>query len=284
MATHSFENIKKELQGNKGLIKRIRNVHLPDTVKMSELAQEAYSSKFDSYDNVDFALDNLLALEYEIYLEKQKLITEGFIDYADIEANEIEFPTLRSVIDEYKRLSKTNTDPTKILSGVTNVIIALADSNRQSRVSRSGSSLMHHISFLLEKHGFEFEKDYQREYILKEGCKLDFFFPDLDNYKNEPKNCCSVACQTTSNDRFRLTFAQMPADTRNRACTAIGNSNFGKKLGPDSLSNNKLDEAKKNGVKFVIFEHAIDDRLRNSQTVMSYNEWFSELKAIKNFW
>ncbi|AUC14913.1 hypothetical protein BTO06_07075 [Tenacibaculum sp. SZ-18] len=284
MTNHSFENIKKELQGNKGLIKRIRKVHLPDTVRMSELAQEAYSSKFDSYENVDFALDNLLALEYEIYLEKQKLITEGFIDYADIEANELEFPVLRSVIDEYKELSLTNAEPTKILSGVTNVIIALADSNRQSRVSRSGSSLMHHISFLLGKHGFEFKKDYQREYVLKEGCKLDFFFPDIDNYKDEPKNCCSVACQTTSNDRFRLTFAQMPADTRNRACTAIGNANFGKKLGPDSLSDNKLEEAKKNGVKFVIFEHAIDCRLKKSQTVMSYNEWFSELKAIKNFW
>lgn len=284
MTRHSFENIKQELQGNKGLIKRIRKVHLPDTIKMSELAQEKYISNFNSFENVDFALDNLLTLEYEIYLEKQKLITEGFIEYADIEANNTDFPTLRSVIDEYKRLAKTNIEPTKILSGITNVIIALADSNRQSRVSRSGSSLMHHISFLLEKHGFEIGKDYQREYVLKEGCKLDFFFPNIENYKNEPKNCCSVACQTTSNDRFRLTFAQMPSDTRNRACTAIGNSNFGDKLGPDSLSDNKLDEAKKNGVKFVIFEQAIDTRLRGSQTVMSYNDWFSELKAIKNFW
>ncbi|WP_042246349.1 hypothetical protein [Jejuia pallidilutea] len=86
MTTHSFENIKKELQGNKGLIKRIRKVHLPDTIRMSELAQELYISKFNSYDNVDFALNNLLALEYEIYLEKQRLITEGFIEYADIEA------------------------------------------------------------------------------------------------------------------------------------------------------------------------------------------------------
>ncbi len=284
MTNQSFSNIKKELQGNKGLIKRIRKIHIPDTIKMSELAQEKYSIEYNSFENVDFTLDKLLSLEYEIYLEKQKLITEGFIDYADIEATSSEFPTLRNVIDEYKQLANSDIEPTKILSGIAKIIIALADSNRQSRVSRSGSSLMHHISFLLEKHDFKFSKDYQREFVLKDGCKLDFFFPDFENYKHEPKNCCSVACQTTSNDRFRLTFAQMPNDTRNRACTAIGNSNFGKKLGPQSLSDNKLEEAKKNGVKFVIFEKAIDSRLLKSQAVMSYNQWFEELKAIRTFW
>ena len=109
-----------------------------------------------------------------------------------------------------------------------------------------------------------------------------FFFPNHKTYDLEPKNCCAVACQTTSNDRFRLTFAQMPKDTRNRACTAIGNSNFGVRLGPSSLTENKLEEAKKNGVKFVIFASAIDSRLKKSQTVLSYQEWFSELLTLKN--
>jgi hypothetical protein len=143
---------------------------------------------------------------------------------------------------------------------------------------------MHHISYLLQKKDFIESRDYHREYVLKEGCKLDFFFPDFKTYQIEPKNCCSVACQTTSNDRFRLTFAQMPSDTRNRACTAIGSANFGEKLGPSSLTDNKLEEAKKNGVKFVLFESAIDKRLRTSKAVMSYNEWFKELETIKNFW
>ena len=76
----------------------------------------------------------------------------------------------------------------------------------------------------------------------------------------------------------------MPNNTRNRACTAIGNSNFGSKLGPTSLSDNKLGEAKKNGVKFVILKSAIDSRLRESQAVMSYNDWFQELRSIRQFW
>lgn len=284
MAIYDYNEVKKELQGSKGLIKKIRSIYIPDTIKMSEIAQYNYEIEYNSFDNIDFALDKLLFLEYDIYLEKQKKVIESFVEYADSQTTVLDYPITRSIIDEYKRRISNGENPTIVLDGITKIIIALADSNRQSRVSRSGSSLMHHISYLLIKNDFIFKEDFQREYVLKEGCKLDFFFPSIGVYNSEPKNCCSVACQTTSNDRFRLTFAQMPSDTRNRACTAIGNSNFGDKLGPDSLSDNKLEEAKKNGVKFVIFEHAIDERLRSSQAVMSYNEWFSELKAIKQFW
>lgn len=276
--------LKKELQGDKGLIKIVRERHLPTTAVMAELAQKEFEKSNISVHDVDKALDDLLILEYSIFLEKQKEITDNFIEFADIDANVELFPHVRSIIDKYKIESKTSSEPTQVLSGIVNIIVSLADSNRQSRVSRSGSSLMNHIAYLLQKYGFVFQKDFKREFVLKSGCKLDFFFPNLDAYQKEPKNCCAVACQTTSNDRFRLTFAQMPHDTRNRACTAIGNSNFGDKLGPSSLTDNKLQEAKNNGVKFVILSNAIDERLQKSQTVMSYNEWFNELKTLQKFW
>ncbi|OYU84444.1 MAG: hypothetical protein CFE24_06775 [Flavobacterium sp. BFFFF2] len=279
-----YSKIKQELQGGKGLITIVRKRHLPQTVEMARLAQLEFELTMNDFSNIDFALDKLLMLEYEIFLKKQKEITEKFIEYADNDASEDLFPNVRKIIDEYKNSPLLNSEPTKILNGIVNIIVSLADSNRQSRVSRSGSSLMNHISYLLIKREFIFQKDYQREFILKTGCKLDFFFPNIDTYKEEPKNCCAVACQTTSNDRFRLTFAQMPHDTRNRACTAIGNSNFGEKLGPSSLTDNKLEEAKANGVKFVIFSNAIDTRLRNSRAVMSYQEWFEELEMLRKFW
>lgn len=279
-----FTKIKNELQGPNGLIIIVRKRHLPSTTAMATLAQIEYEKTYNDFSDIDKALDRLLVLEYEIFLGKQKEITDKFIEYADKDASAETFPVVRKIIDEYKRSPLLKSEPTKILDGIVNVIISLADSNRQSRVSRSGSSLMNHISYLLLKKEFVFQKDYQREFVLKTGCKLDFFFPNLETYKLEPKNCCAVACQTTSNDRFRLTFAQMPHDTRNRACTAIGNSNFGIKLGPTSLTDNKLEEAKRNGVKFVIFSNAIDERLKSSQAIMSYQEWFNELNTLRSFW
>ncbi len=279
-----FTKIKNELQGPKGLIKIVRKRHLPSTLIMAELAQAKFEETINDFSDIDKALDGLLMLEYEIFLIKQKEITDKFIEYADNEASSDAFPVVRKIIDEYTRSPLLKSEPTKILDGIVNVIVSLADSHRQSRGSRSGSSLMNHISYLLLKKKFVYQKDYKREFVLKTGCKLDFFFPNLETYKLEPKNCCAVACQTTSNDRFRLTFAQMPHDTRNRACTAIGNSNFGAKLGPASLTDNKLEEAKRKGVKFVIISNAIDERLKKSQTVMSYQEWFNELNTLRSFW
>lgn len=283
MELDSFK-LKNELQGQKGLIKIIRERYLPNTLIMAETAQKEYESKINHFIDIDTALDYLLSYEYKLFLIKQKEITDKFIEIADNEATCNSYPHVRRIIDDYKKSPFLKITPTKALEGVVNIIITLADSNRQSRVSRSGSSLMHHISYLLDKSGFVFKQDYQREFVLKNGCKLDFFFPNLDTYNSESKNCCAVACQTSSNDRFRLTFAQMPNDTRNRACTAIGNNNFGNKLGPDSLTNNKLKEAKAKGVKFVIISKAINERLRASKSVMSYQEWFNELKALKSFW
>lgn len=280
----SFEVIKKQMQGDKGLIKTIRTKFIPSTIEMSELAQKEFENQGISIEDIDYALDKLLVIEYEIYLYKQEQVNNEFIKLADDISTSTKYPAIRESIDVYKKNIKEAPNATHILNDIVKIITALADSNRQSRVSRAGTSLMEHISYLLQKKGFVFEKNYQREYVLKEGCKLDFFFPNIETYNKEPKDCCSVACQTTSNDRFRLTFAQMPADTRNRACTAIGSSNFTSKLGPDSLTDNKLQEAKKNGVKFVILKDAINRRLKESNTVMSYTEWFTELNSIKPLW
>jgi hypothetical protein len=279
-----YSKIKTELQGPKGLINIVRARHLPTTTQMAILAQNEFEKRVNDFSDIDYALDKLLNIEYDLFLRKQKEITEQFIQFADSDANHLQFPNVREIIDGYKTSPQLLIEPTKVLSGIVNIIVSLADSNRQSRVARSGSSLMHHIGYLLEKRGFAHNADYEREYVLKIGCKLDFFFPNLKVYKKEPKNCCAVACQTTSNDRFRLTFAQMPHDTRNRACTAIGSKNFGDKLGPSSLTDNKLEEAKRNGVKFVIFSSVIDSRLQASETVMSYQEWFDELEMLRKFW
>lgn len=287
MSDTEYKTVKEELQGGRGLIKEIRAKYLPDTVEMSHLAQKEFESEACDFLDVDTALNKLLCDEYQIYLNKQQLVNDGFIEYADKIATSSKHPVTRNMIDRYKELSAGNDNPTLILGDITKIITALADSNRQSRVSRSGSSLMHHIAYLLGKHGFESGVHYRREFVLSgegDGCKLDFFFPGPEEYQHDPINCCSVACQTTSNDRFRLTFAQMPSATRNRACTAIGCSNFGDKLGPDSLTDNKLTEAKRNNVKFVILDKAIDKRLRDSKTVMSYKDWFAELKNLKSFW
>ena len=279
-----FSKIKSEFQTNNGLIKKVRDKFLPNTIMMAEIAQKEYEETINTFTNIDIALSSLLNIEYSIYLNKQNEINLRFIELADKISSSINYPNVRAIIDEFKSNFAVISDPTTILTGINQIITTLADSNRQSRVSRSGSSLMHHISYLLQKRGFILHKDFEREYILSQGCRLDFFFPNIATFKHDPTNCCAVACQTTVNDRFRLAFAQVPDRTRNRSCTAVGSVNFGK-LGKSSiLSDNKLVEAKSHGIKFVVLNNAIDTRLKNSSCVMSYEDWFNELVLLKKFW
>jgi hypothetical protein len=282
----SYPDIKREMQGTKGLIKQVRAKFLPKTVEMAALAQKSFEEEGGDVSNIDDALNRLLILEYEIYLVKQDQVDDDFLIHADEVASVLNYPNIRGIIDDYNDRIKKGENPTHCVNYIKKVYMALADSNRQSRVARAGSSLMEHISYLLQKKGFEFRYDYHREQVLGRGCKVDYLFPNIDIFSAAPENCFAVACQTTANDRFRLSKAQMPqiVNSRNRACTAIGCVNFGDKLGPNSLTEEKLREARESNVKFVIIGSAIDERLRESTSVMSYTEWFEELGYMKPLW
>src|SRR5690554_1400031 len=123
MAIYDYNEVKKELQGSKGLIKKIRSIYIPDTVKMSEIAQDNYEIEYNIFDNIDFALDKLLFLEYDIYLHKQKQVIESFVEYADSHTTVLDYPITRSIIDEYKRRLNNGETPTKVLDGITKIII-----------------------------------------------------------------------------------------------------------------------------------------------------------------
>lgn len=249
---------------------------------MSSYAQEAYEKKNPNYSDFDRSLYSLLEIEYQIYIDKEDELIQNFIELADQIATKDRFRTIRSIIDGFKSHPKENS--LNSLKEISKIFIALADSNRQSRSSRSGNSFMHHISYLLEKNGFKRGESFKREVNVTEECKLDFFFPDSDVYISEPMNCCAIACQTTSNDRYRLIFAQLPKNTRNRACTAIGHPNFGKKLGLNSLSETKLKNAKSKGFKFVLMDQVLNEGLRNNHSIMTYNELLDKLRHLRNFW
>ncbi len=286
MDQEKTKKLKKELQGGKGLISEVRKKFLPNSLQMAALAQKEFLEAGGSLSDVDSALESLLEIEFRKYGELESLFVSNFWKEAPALTSQGKYPYVEEALVGYRNMVRESADPTHALDEVSGVYSALIASNSQSSKSRSGASLMHHIAFLLESTGFALGRDFVREVQLDvgSGCKLDFFFPSVEQFKKEPKNCCAVACQTTSNDRFRLTFAQMPASTRNRACTAIGSKNFGKSLGPKSLTKQKLAEAKSESIKFVMLGSAIDNRLRESGVVMSYTEWFDELRKLQAFW
>lgn len=274
--------LKDELQGPQGLISKLRQECIPSPLEMARLARDRYIEKGGSFENVDHALDGLLVNEFAIYEEKKEELFDRFWPYVHEKSCTTRHPELREVMDVF--LERCSLSPaTAIYSKVVETMYHFSNSMSQSAKSRAGQSLENHIEFLLEEKGFKKGQDFITQTQVGTIC-LDFLFPSIEQYEEEPQFCCTCACQTTANDRFRLSNQQVRPKTLKRALTAIGCKNFGQNLQGNSLTASKLKEMENGGAKFVVLSAAMDARLKSSGLVMTYSEWFDELQKLKRFW
>ena len=281
-----YNSIKAEIQGNNGLMKLLKKEILPTTEKMAALAQSEFVEKLkpQKFEDVDLILDDLLTTEYTIFQRKETEILFSVIELADKYSTKEKFPNIRTLIDSVKEELSKGENPLYVAKHYTPIFFAAIESNRQSKVTRAGHSLMHHLDFLFQKNSFEKNSDYKKN-IKVEAYPLDFFFPNIENYKNDPLNCCAIACQTTINDKVKKVESELPNNVRRRVCTAIGSANFGDGAVKD-LSGTRLAEAYKENYKFVVLEKAFlqNPSLKDSNSVMTYKQLFEEIKKLKPLW
>ena len=275
-----IDNLKPELQGKKGLIQKLKDTTLPfpDPDIMIQMTQSEFERRQYNIEDPDAALSILLVLEFETYKKLQEEWLDNFWSHAKraLADCEDEYPELCSVIlDEDE--NNSNPSAKQLLIGV-----ILGQTMSQSGRTRAGFSLMEHISWLLTKNGFELNTHFKREEQV-EGVKLDFIFPNASYFSKEPNSTVTCAAMTTMNDRYRLALQQLRDGTFQRILTGIGSKNYGKALGPGSLTKAKLSEVKKKGAKVVILSN-VRSEFNDNDPVMTYKEWFEELNKIKPFW
>jgi hypothetical protein len=267
-------------------MKMLKENLLPTTEQMAALAQNEFqqNTSFAENNDVDIILDELLKIEYTLFQEKEKEILALIIEFADKNATSHKYPNIRALIDSIKQELANGVDAISLSKNFAPIWFAAIESNRQSKVTRAGHSLMHHLNFLFQINGFVLGSNYQKNYTVL-TYPLDFFFPDLNNFKIDPLNCCAIACQTTINDKVKKVQSELPNNVRRRVCTAIGSPNFGKEAVKD-LSASRLSEASNENYKFVVLESAfaINPNLKNEKSVMTYKSFFSDLNIVKNFW
>lgn len=283
----SYNSIKAEIQGNRGLLKLLKqNVAMPTTEEMAFFAQVELKKdqEFNISIDVDATLEKLLQLEYDLFKQKEQEILSMIIEYADKEATKAKYPKTRELIDFVKNEIKNGKDIISLSKLFAPIWFATIESNRQSKVTRAGHSLMHHLNFLFSNQGFVLGNDYQKNFKVQ-TYPLDFFFPDIKNFHKDPLNCCAIACQTTINDKVKKIQSELPDNVRRRVCTAIGSNNFGDNAVKD-LSTNRLNEAAKENYKFVILESSfkVNPELKEHNSVMTYKAFFKDLMIVKNLW
>lgn len=281
-----IDKLKLELQGNNGLVKKLKDSTLPfpEPELMIQRTQSEFENQYNSLEDPimkrwpDKALSKLLLLEFETYKKLQEEWLDNFWKHAKdaLIVHEWDYPVLRSILlseDE----NRSNLTSKQLLIGV-----ILGQTMSQSGRTRAGYSLMEHISWLLRKNGFELDTHFKREEQV-DSVKLDFIFPNASYFRKEPNSTVTCAAMTTMNDRYRLALQQLREGTFQRILTGIGSQNYGKALGPSSLTKAKLEEVKKKGAKVVVLAN-IRDQLEPEDPVMTYKEWFEELNKLKPFW
>lgn len=280
-----MDPVRAEVFGQKGLAKLHRDLHFPDTKGMATLAAELYDEAYGNLRDVtvDVALDRLLTLEFSEFKRREGEWATSILDTLR-SAPLATYPACHEVMQQY--VSAARVDPFHAIraSGITRLLNAFSDSQAQSRKTRAGSSLEHHIERLLQVHGIDSFQSQEKLTAGNKTVKVDFIFPDIDHFKQQPMDCVACACQTTSNDRFRLSMAQLDKGLRKFILTAIGCTNFGDALQGDSLSTEKLREVHDAGIQYVVLEKGMDARLQAHPAVITYAEFFRELQRLMPIW
>ncbi len=280
-----MDPVRAEVFGQKGLAKLHRDLHFPDTKGMAALAAELYDEAYGNLRDVtvDVALDRLLTLEFTEFKRREGEWATSILDTLR-SAPLATYPACHEVMQHY--VSAARVDPFHAIraSGITRLLNAFSDSQAQSRKTRAGSSLEHHIERLLQVHGIDSFQSQEKLTAGNKTVKVDFIFPGIDHFKQQPMDCVACACQTTSNDRFRLSIPQLDKGLRKFILTAIGCTNFGDALQGDSLSTDKLREVHDAGIQYVVLEKGMDARLQAHPAVITYAEFFRELQRLMPIW
>ena len=103
--------------------------------------------------------------------------------------------------------------------------------------------------------------------------------------KKNPELCLSVECQNTLKDRSRLTQGKLQHSQIKRHLFTASGLNAVTSSDHQDLTDNKIGELKSYGVTLVVFKKVKDDKFPNEQSVISYEDFFSDVypKALKNW-
>ena len=295
-------NLENELYTKgKGLVSKLKSKFIPDTRGMCEYALQKYSQS-DDYrpEEIDHSISILLRNEYEIYQEKLEEFKRRFLSLADTYISRSEFPEVYNIIKNYKdnfNIIKDLPDYSVILEGSdqsTDVRLEILDelsvlgqyvnqSISQGSKTRAGSSLMNIIAKLLSLNNFSEGTHFKREYEIG-NVKLDFLLPNESIFYSHPQHCVGIACQTTSNDRYRMSLPQLRDMRHKYACYGFGAGTHGALDRSETLSQSKLDDYDNHNIKVVVLNSVIDERLENSDVVISYDTFYEELEILRASW
>ena len=273
--------LRDEWFGKDGISELIRSKLGIFTV--TEMAEAVQPEEYPSGQEPDQVLKTLIEMEYKRY---QTLTGEDLRLYSRMVEVLLEwggnFPETQRLIDSFHE--KLSLNATSAADELAPCAFLFEQSQSQSRKTRAGSSLELQLEYILRKNGItKWEK--QKKLTMPGGrtTKVDFLFPSVEHFENDPLDCIAFCCQTTSNDRFRSALGQVKLGMK-FIPTGIGSSNFGSNL--QKLTLPKLEEVQNSGAKYVMFPEGknFDEVMSAHSAIITYSELIQRIKERHDAW
>ena len=269
-----LEDWKAEVIGKYGGILNHIDVGIESPTTIREQVQSDFAMENWKDCTIDDKLKWLLEEEYKVYLKQSSRAGPNFLKNSAIfvSKNPGKYPLIESLFPVVE-----------VTPDVWTVLSLLESSLAQGRRARAGGSLESHLEFLLTDSGFKKEVEFstQKEIEGLNQVRLDFLFPADSSYlRSNPNVTVTCACMTTVNDRVRLAIQQLQPNTYRRVPTAHGAKQFESQM---KNLKGRLDYATKNQFRFVVLPDAVS-YFDNHDTLMTYQEWFDELRNLRNSW
>ena len=250
---------------------------------VTQMAEVVQPTEYPFNEEPDQVLKDLIEMEFKRYqnltgvdLRLYSRLTEVLLEWGG------NFPETQSVIDSYHE--KLSLDPISAADDLARLAFLFEQSQSQSRKTRAGSSLELQLEYILRNNGItKWEK--QKKLTMPDGrtTKVDFIFPSVEHFENDPLDCIAFCCQTTSNDRFRSALGQVKLGMK-FIPTGIGSSNFGSNL--QKLTLPKLEEVQNSGAKYVMFPEGknFNEVMSAHSAIITYSELIQRIKERHDAW
>ncbi len=210
------DNLKAELVGSSGLVKRARSKFIPTGKRLADQAWEQV------FQNIELTVDNvtqnfndylckLVDIEYQLYLEcEERCITQGISELLLNPGIGVDFPTVRNLVENVLRiLQGTRLNDLEKFAAVWGKMHLLSQhveqSFAQSRKSRAGGSPEYHLQRLMENAGYAGEFETQRTL----NGKVDFLLPSYETWERDRERCIIVSIKRSLRERYKQVFEEL---------------------------------------------------------------------------
>lgn len=281
-------NIKEELQGTRGLLRRLRKTYMPKGIVIAQEAirnlryTEEQITKEQVKSNFNTLLFNVLLEEWNIFqryekeLYKSKVIPTVF---ELIEKGSSEFPVCQSVIRNIigSLEQNINRDAKWIITDLSESLFeyfeALLQSIHQSRRSRAGGSFQYQVENLFNLAGFPFSKQ------TRLNGPVDFLLPSEEYYRQYRHEAIILSVKRTLRERWQQAIAELQTARVGRIYLATAETDKSK------IRDRDLDRMDNLNVTLVVLDNIKSEKFLNRNTVIGYSEFIdTNILSAERLW